>query len=205
MNAEHWKSLILVALHRNRSDKGAAFLQLATVDRQNHPRNRTVVFRGFLEGTQTIVLATDSRSEKLDQLHHNPYAAICWYFSKTREQFRLTGKVAVVGPESTPYAIAAGEQTSPQTSHQQTRQQLWGRLSDSAKVLWYWPYPKGDRESSLRFPTTPPAAAIHPPDTFVLLLFEADEVDRLELNGTPQNRTIFSLSEDGWKANAVNP
>ena len=205
MSSTPWKSLILAALHRNRSDKGARFLQLATVDLHHRPRNRTVVFRGFLEGTASVMLAVDSRSEKLEQLQSNPHAAICWYFAKTREQFRLTGTMTAIGPDSARDAISTVEGRLPDCWQQQARQRLWGRLSESAKVLWYWPCPKSDRDASLPFPTSPPLDALYPPETFVLLLFDADEVDRLELRGNPQNRTIFSRVEGGWKVNSVNP
>lgn len=45
-----WRTLLQAALHRNRSDAGVRYLQLATVDPWGHPRNRTVVFRGFFGG-----------------------------------------------------------------------------------------------------------------------------------------------------------
>ena len=177
------------------------------------------------------MLAVDSRSEKLEQLERNPHAAICWYFSKTREQFRLTGQIAIVTesgvvypqanslpdipesdrspdiPESDiPESDIPGPDSLQQSNWQQmARLQLWGRLSDSAKLLWYWPRPKGDRDDVDAFLSQPPADSIHPPDTFVLLLFDATEVDRLQLKGEPQNRTIFSHQSDGWQVRNVNP
>ncbi|MEL7474809.1 MAG: pyridoxamine 5'-phosphate oxidase family protein [Cyanobacteria bacterium P01_A01_bin.3] len=210
--ATQWKSLLLAALHRNRSDRGVRFLQLATVDRLNRPRNRTVVFRGFADDRATIMLAVDSRSEKLEQLEHNPHAAICWYFSKTREQFRLTGRITVVAESGVIHPQTNHQPDNPELTdrepgdwQQATRVQLWGRLSDSAKLLWYWPHPKGDREGAEAFLSQPPADSQHPPDTFVLLLFDATEVDRLELKGEPQNRTIFAQQTEGWQARTVNP
>ena len=212
MSETNWKSLVLAALHRNRSDKGVRFLQLATVDRHNCPRNRTVVFRGFVEGTQTIMLAVDSRSEKLEQLTHNPHAAICWYFSKTREQFRLTGTITIVtekgvlavqGTET--LAHRTSDNQRPENWQQNARLQLWGRLSGNARLLWYWPCPKGARARADSFLRQPPIESQTPPDTFVLLLFEVSEVDRLELKGVPQNRTIFSRLANNWRVRAVNP
>ncbi|MEM9567473.1 MAG: pyridoxamine 5'-phosphate oxidase family protein [Cyanobacteria bacterium P01_E01_bin.34] len=220
--ATQWKSLLLAALHRNRSDRSVRFLQLATVDCHNRPRNRTVVFRGFAEGRATIMLAVDSRSEKLEQLEHNSHAAICWYFSKTREQFRLTGQVTVVtesgvvNPSAIYYPDNAeltncestnAELTNQEQGHwqQATRLQLWEELSDSAKLLWYWPQPKGERAPTNAFLSQPPTDSLYPPDTFVLLLFNATEVDRLELRGEPQNRTIYSQRTEGWQTRTVNP
>ena len=206
-SATQWKSLLMAALHRNRSDKGVRFLQLATVDRQHRPRNRTVVFRGFADDSATIMLAVDRRSEKLEQLERNPHAAICWYFSKTREQFRLTGPVTLVTESGVvlPSATHQSVSSASDSWQQATRLQLWGRLSDSAKLLWYWPHPKGDRDRADAFLHQPPADAQHPPDTFVLLLFDATEVDRLELRGEPQNRTIFWQEAGRWLVRSVNP
>ena len=206
-SATQWKSPLMAALHRNRSDKGVRFLQLATVDRHHRPHNRTVVFRGFVDDSATIMLAVDRRSEKLEQLERNPHAAICWYFSKTREQFRLTGQVTIVTESGVVHPPATNPPVMSKSDrwYQAARLQLWSRLSDSAKLLWFWPHPKGDRERVDAFLSQPPEDSHHPPDTFVLLLFDATEVDRLELRGEPQNRTIFWQEAGRWQVRSVNP
>lgn len=135
-----WRTLLQAALHRNRSDAGVRYLQLATVDPWGHPRNRTVVFRGFLGDTDRIQLAVDSRSEKICQIAHCPLAQICWYFCKTREQFRIAGTLE---------AITADH---PDPRAQQHRQQLWQQISEKGRLLWFWPEPKG--------PLAPPEAFV---------------------------------------------
>ncbi|MFM7425627.1 MAG: pyridoxamine 5'-phosphate oxidase family protein, partial [Elainella sp.] len=91
-----WRTPLARALHRNRALAYARYFQLATVQHDGKPANRTVVFRGFLEPGNRLKLIADRRSQKIDQLAHQPWAEVCWYFPKTREQFRLSGTMAVV-------------------------------------------------------------------------------------------------------------
>ncbi|ABD00128.1 pyridoxamine 5'-phosphate oxidase [Thermostichus sp. MS-CIW-21] len=192
-----WRTLLQAALHRNRSDAGVRYLQLATVDPWGHPRNRTVVFRGFLGDTDRIQLAVDSRSEKICQIAHCPLAQICWYFCKTREQFRIAGTLE---------AITADH---PDPRAQQHRQQLWQQISEKGRLLWFWPEPKGPLAPPEAFvEELPPEKASLPPPTFVLLLLDPTEVDHLQLKGDaiyPQRRTLYERSPQGWKCRAVNP
>jgi pyridoxamine 5'-phosphate oxidase len=192
-----WRTLLQAALHRNRSDAGVRYLQLATVDPWGHPRNRTVVFRGFLGDTDRIQLAVDSRSEKICQIAHSPLAQICWYFCKTREQFRIAGTLE---------AITADH---PDPRAQQHRQQLWQQISEKGRLLWFWPEPKGPLAPPEAFvEELPPEKASLPPPTFVLLLLDPTEVDHLQLKGDaiyPQRRTLYERSPQGWKCRAVNP
>jgi pyridoxamine 5'-phosphate oxidase len=102
---------IAAALHRQ--GREGRFLQMATVDPQGYPRNRTVVFRGW-QGECRLILATDSRSEKIHDLRACPYTELCWYFSKTREQFRLFGRVELLEEGSgDPNAIRPGSRSVP--------------------------------------------------------------------------------------------
>jgi PPOX class probable FMN-dependent enzyme len=192
-----WRTLLQAALHRNRSDAGVRYLQLATVDPWGHPRNRTVVFRGFLGDTDRIQLAVDSRSEKICQIAHCPLVQICWYFCKTREQFRIAGTLE---------AITADH---PDPRAQQHRQQLWQQISEKGRLLWFWPEPKGPLAPPEAFvEELPPEKASLPPPTFVLLLLDPTEVDHLQLKGDaiyPQRRTLYERSPQGWKCRAVNP
>ncbi|MEN9226164.1 MAG: pyridoxamine 5'-phosphate oxidase family protein [Thermostichus sp. HHBFW_bins_43] len=192
-----WRARLQAALHRNRSDPGARYLQLATVDPQGHPRNRTVVFRGFLGHSDCIQLAVDSRSEKIQQIAHCPQAQICWYFSKTREQFRIAGTLEAI----------AADHPDPQAQRQ--RQQLWQQISEKGRLLWFWPEPKGCLAPSEAFVQELPAENVaEPPQTFVVLLLEPTEVDHLQLKGDqayPQRRTVYERSPQGWQRQAVNP
>lgn len=192
-----WRAMLQAALHRNRSDPSARYLQLATVDPRGHPRNRTVVFRGFLEQSDCIQLAVDGRSEKIRQIAHCPHAQLCWYFGKTREQFRIAGTLQAI----------TADHPDPQALTQ--RLHLWQQISEKGRLLWFWPEPKAHLAPSEAFvqELSPDKAAV-PPDTFVVLWLDPTEVDHLQLKGDPiypQLRTVYERSPHGWQHRAVNP
>ncbi|ERN42883.1 PPOX class probable FMN-dependent enzyme, alr4036 family [Rubidibacter lacunae KORDI 51-2] len=190
-----WRSPIARALHRNRSDAHARFFQLATVMPDGRPANRTVVFRGFFPNTDTLEVVTDARSEKVAQIDRQPWGEVCWYFTKTREQFRIAGRLKFVSADATDADL------------QRERQERWYDLSDSARLQFIWPQPKASRDSDRNaFFVKAPAANTKPASTFNLLLVEPVAVDWLELRGDPQNRTLFLQTDDGkWSVRSVNP
>ncbi len=187
-----WRSQLARALHRNRAVPFRKFLQLATVRSDNTPANRTVVFRGFLEGSNQLMFISDRRSEKISQLQQNPNAEACWYFTKTREQFRISGQLSVVTDKSTNLAFS------------QARQQLWQRISDSARLQFAWPQPKAIRIDTSE--VEPPAPDEQTPlSTFCLMLLDPYSVDYLSLRGEPQDREIYQRQEEKWLSHSVNP
>ncbi|KAA8516196.1 hypothetical protein F0562_019375 [Nyssa sinensis] len=92
-----WKQLLLNALESNSNLKHASFFQLATIGSNGGPSNRTVVFRGFQENSDKILIHTDCRTRKIDDLKHCPVAEICWYFTDSWEQFRINGRIDIIG------------------------------------------------------------------------------------------------------------
>lgn len=188
-----WRSLLADALHRNRSEPHSRYLQLATVQADGRPANRTLVFRGFLDNTHQLKFVTDSRSQKVDQIEHQPWAEACWYFTITREQFRLAGTLTLVGANH------------PDSRLQQARQASWQDLSDAARLQFTWPHPRENRADSSTF-SPPPPDPEKPLESFCLLLLEPVQVDHLELRGDPQNRCLYRLdSSQAWSTQAINP
>ncbi len=186
-----WRIPLARALHRNRALAYARYFQLATLRPDGKPANRTVVFRGFLEPGNRLKIIADRRSEKIDQLAHQPWAEACWYFPKTREQFRLSGEMVVVQAESTDSGL------------QQARQTQWQDLSDNARLQFVWPQPRQPR-SETGFTPDPPDP-LQPPDNFCLLLLAPLTVDHLELRSEPQNRSLYRCLDAVWTVEAVNP
>ncbi|MEA5517064.1 Npun_F5749 family FMN-dependent PPOX-type flavoprotein [Nodularia sp. UHCC 0506] len=193
MSIAPWRSAIAHALHRNRSLVYARYLQIATVRENNRPANRTVVFRGFLEDSNQLKFITDARSDKVYQIQQQPWAEICWYFPNTREQFRISGCLTLIGDD---------------TSHpiQSARIKIWQELSDAARLQFAWPHPGQARvDQPKAFEPSPPNPA-QPMPNFCLLLLEPQEVDHLELRGEPQNRRIYCLNEQQeWSTQEINP
>ncbi|MEO0866896.1 MAG: Npun_F5749 family FMN-dependent PPOX-type flavoprotein [Cyanobacteria bacterium J06642_11] len=194
MSLPPWRSPIARALHRNRSRPYCRYLQLATVDTTGKPANRTVVFRGFVDDCLQIV--TDGRSHKTRELQAHPWAEACWYFTVTREQFRIAGALTLVGPDAEGIV----------------RQHAWQGLSPKARQQFYWPHPGHPREAAAEF-STEEQVSEQPPDSFWVLLLQAQKVDYLNLKGDPQDRRIYErICEPGtdnlteaWRVSAVNP
>ncbi|MGB3403289.1 MAG: Npun_F5749 family FMN-dependent PPOX-type flavoprotein [Microcoleaceae cyanobacterium] len=192
MNVAPWRSQISGALHRNRSLVYARYLQLATVRSDGRPANRTVVFRGFYDPFNQLQFVTDRRSEKIDQIVNCSWAEACWYFPKTREQFRLLGELKIIDIENNNSELS------------QLRQTLWQKLSDSGRSQFYWPSPAAAKAETKAF--DPPPQSEDPPETFCVLLLQPQQVDHLELRGTPQNRHHYSFDpQQGWLTKSINP
>jgi len=198
-----WGALLQGALHRNRSQPHSRFVQLATVDRAGRPHCRTVVFRGLqpvIQPTQSdsgpvLQFVTDRRSEKITDLSHSPIVEICWYFAKTREQFRISGAIAVVTAES-PDPIGQGQ-----------RHHLWHNLSDAARLQFAWPDPGQPRSPQEAF-TPPTPDPLQPLENFCILLLTPHQIDYLSLRGNPQDRYLYQRSiapPHTWTAQTVNP
>ncbi|MEE3718279.1 Npun_F5749 family FMN-dependent PPOX-type flavoprotein [Tumidithrix elongata RA019] len=196
MELAPWRSLLDRNLDLHQNQPEARFLQLATIDLDGYPANRTVVFRGFLPDTNHLKFVCDRRSPKIQQIALNPLAEACWYFPKTREQFRLRGKLRAIDHAS-------------KSDLQTARQIAWQELSDAGRVQFGWPHSRQPRVSDpAAFLPLPPSPET-PLDTFCLLLLDPIQIDRLELYGEPQNRSIYVCEirdrQQVWSVQAVNP
>lgn len=190
-----WRSAIARALHRNRSLPNARYVQLATVDRDLRPRNRSLVFRGWLEPGSQVKFVSDIRSTKAINLlaDTSPYAEACWYFPKTREQFRLSGTLALV-------TAAASN-----TSYSKARQEAWQQLSDSGRIQFDWGTPGADRSEDPQAFNPPQPDAQQPSKNFCLLLLDIAAVTHLELHGEPQSCYLYELLNQEWQMRSINP
>lgn len=192
MTLAPWRSPLARALHLNRSLVYARYVQLATVQVDGHPSNRTVVFRGFLDDSNQLKFVVDARSEKITDIRFSPWGAVCWYFPKSREQFRLAGVLTLIHADF------------PDEPLQAVRSRQWQELSDSARLQFAWADPGKPRASQETF-SPPPPDSQHPLPEFCLLLLDPAEVDHLELRGEPQNRHCYQQSDQGWLVHNVNP
>jgi pyridoxamine 5'-phosphate oxidase len=173
-----WRSSLARSLHLNRAKPHSRYFQLATVTPAGDPRNRTVVFRGFVANTNQIKIVTDLGSQKIVQIQEKPRGEICWYFTQTREQFRLCGFLILV------------QESHPEPRLQQERSRTWEALSDAARVQFAVP------ESQEIAP---------PPSNFCLLLLDPQRVYHLQLRITPQCRWLYERDERGqWTQQIVS-
>ncbi len=192
VNPAPWRSPLSRNLHLHRSQPESRYFQLATVSSAGYPSNRTVVFRGFREGTDDIQIISDRRSAKISHLQTNPYGEICWYFPKTREQFRIFGTMELITAD-----------TADPTS-QNLRGTVWQAISDSARQQFTWAQPASPRPDNADFPVGV-ADPQTPHDNFCLLLLTPTKCDRLLLKGNPQNRYIYVKQGSEWQIQHVYP
>lgn len=194
MSVAPWRSPLSQSLHENRSLAYSRYLQLATVQVNGHPANRTLVFRGFLEDSEQLKFVIDARSQKPDQINYQPWAEACWYFPETREQFRIFGSLTLVKADELNTAL------------DQARQTTWQELSDAARSQFAWPDPGKPKADPAAFKPPPPNPN-EPLENFCLLLLQPVQIDHLQLRSDPQNRTIYSWHDDkqAWSTQAINP
>ena len=179
-----WRTLLDAAIDVTQ----ARFAQLATVRADGRPANRTVVVRGLLDPGGRPIVTTDSRSAKFDQLAADPRAELCWWFPETREQFRLSGRVAVVGPDD----------------DDATRLRIWSELPELSRRSFTWPSPDKPRAVPPDFHMDGPAPGA-PPTCFVLLVLDPEEVEHLDLKPQPHERSRYVRGPEGWSVERVNP
>lgn len=188
-----WRASLVLALYRNRHVAQSRYLQLATIRGDGRPANRTVVFRGFLGDTHSIMVVTDTRSAKVRELDAVPWAEACWFFPMTREQFRLGGVAVVLREEAEDGA------------DRQARRDAWRSLADATRQSFTWPAPGEPRDPLVPFAETVPDPD-DPPPSFGLLVLDPVEVDHLELDGSPQNRWAYRRDDAGqWTGGEINP
>ena len=190
-----WRSSVARALHRNRSLPNARYVQLATVDRQHRPKNRTVVFRGWLEPQSQLKFVVDIRSPKAQDLlsGSSNQAEICWYFPKTREQFRISGELLLVAAKCLT------------DSYCKAREEAWQQMSASGRIQFDWATPGANRSADPDSFNPPQPDEKQPLDNFCLLLLNPHGVDHLELRGEPQSRYRYELVDGVWVMRQINP
>ena len=193
-----WRTRIDGSIARSRKVRGGNFVQIATVGEDGRPRCRTVVFRGFADvgdGREAMRMITDARSGKVAQVERSPACEMVWWFSKTSEQYRISGDLELVGP------------THSSTHLLQARRQQWGNLSDKAREQFFWDPPAKPFSGDPDVPTGGRDVSgdlLAPPDSFLLLLLHPNSVSYLRLtdNFAQQDETT---TDKAWSSHRVNP
>lgn len=206
-----WREPLARALHRNRALAYSRYFQLATVRPDGRPANRTVVFRGFRPGSDDLMLISDRRSQKNQQIGLNAGGEVCWYFPKTREQFRITGRLSCI------------DNATESAASQALRMQIWNSISRKAKDQFHWPMPgeiradddteESNSEASFAIASAtvkrslPQTVEVRKPaPEFSVIFIFPFCVDYLELRGEPQNRYRYDLNEEcQWTRISLNP
>jgi pyridoxamine 5'-phosphate oxidase len=190
-----WRTLLATAQTANPVSH-MPFAQLATVaagtqGHETRPSVRTVAIRGFLDDGR-LLITTDTRNDKITDLAEHPLCELCWYFTQTREQFRLSARAQIV----------AAPQARLEAKLEAAMQGTWQARRDVSRNSFTWPQPKRKRGEAAEFALQ---AGTTPPDNFALLLLDVITVDYLNVLVQPNERTLFTKLGGQWLARAVNP
>jgi PPOX class probable FMN-dependent enzyme len=183
-----WIGELQSAISREFGDKPAV-ATLATIDKAGAPRARTVICRRVTDDG-SIVITSDSRTEKVEQLKASPQAEIVIYLPNLREQYRVLGAARIIGsaPSDAPL-----------------RQELWRGLSDSTRATFHWPSPgarKIDPDDSFAIAVN----ADQPiPQNFDVIVIRPKRVEHLQLWAQPHRRRRWMLAGKWSAASELNP
>ncbi len=175
-----WRQELKSARKKEGKLSSSRWFQLCTVNGNNEPRIRTVVFRGW-QKESSILIFTDKRSEKISHLKSNSNAEILWLFYKSKSQFRFKGEMKELNDNN----------------------QYWDSLSNRSKATWFWQHPGKERVKSIQ-PSVIDSSNLNKPENFVVLEFEINSVDLLKLV-TPIHKRYTWNRENNWKKFEINP
>ena len=179
-NLPSWRQDLKSTRKKEGKSPSNKWIQLATVNKKNQPRLRTVVFRGWHKDSSMIIF-TDRRSEKIEHLRHNPKAEILWLFLKSKTQYRFKGEIIELCDNKN----------------------YWDTLSEKSKSSWFWRSP-GDRINPKLQSAYEILSNLPKSENFVVLNFEVDSVDLLKLE-QPINRRYLWKKNNKWKKIEINP
>ena len=207
----------------NVTDGAFAVFQLATIDAHSGvPRVRTLVFRG-LEGEERpmILATTDIRSGKVQDMAQKADVEACWWVEGRQEQFRMTGRGWVVGPDARTHVDVPGLALD----WDKKRREMFNSMSARMRASWCVPVAPGEKvvggyEATKGWRTTLAGLGeeferIGEEEkrdvevafaNFGLVVIEPIEVDFLELGVEPNRRTVSRHEEGkGWVEEEVVP
>jgi pyridoxamine 5'-phosphate oxidase len=146
-----WRQRLVRSLHVNRSQAQSKYFQVASVSKDGLPKNRTMVFRGFIPESLNLISVTDSRSDKvLDwQLTTPKKFEICWYFASSREQYRIAGHISLVSNEILKTMHNSDSKIKTGFFSEKFLRQQWANLSRGAQEQFFWPSPRAPFDSKV--------------------------------------------------------
>ena len=178
VNLPEWRLSIKSSNNKEGKSVSKRWVQIATTSKDNLPRLRTVVFRGWSE-VNSMLIYTDRRSEKIKDININNNVELLWLFAKSKSQYRLKGEA---------YEIKENIR-------------FWNNLSENSKTTWFWPNP-GEKLSQ-RSAYDPPSK-LERPETFSVLEVKMNYVELLKLERPIHKRCSWS-KDNAWKRIELNP
>lgn len=165
--AEAWER-VLARINEAVTESGHPFryVTLATVDKNNTPRQRTVVLRDFSKD-RMFTIYTDSRSDKVHEIRDNDSVSLLFYDDREKLQLRVIGNASVVkAGEEYKWYWENGGSRSP---HSYTSVVPPGTEIEKPKEAYHW-----------HLEGTP---------NFCLIKIEAERMEFLQLDGVKHIRS----------------
>ena len=179
-NLPIWRQELQSARKKEGKSPLNRWMQLSTVTSNNEPRIRTVVFRGWGKESSMLIF-TDSRSEKFEHLKNNSNAEVLWLFLRSKSQFRFKGNLKELVANT----------------------KYWDSLSERSKSTWFWQHPGKEIDTNIQFSQIIPTN-LNKPESFVVLEFEIFSVELLKLV-TPIHKRYIWNKKDSWRKIEINP
>lgn len=173
-----WKQELIASQNKEGKSTSNRWIQIATVNKNNEPRLRTVIFRDWIK-EDTMIIYTDGRSQKIEEIKENNNVEILWLFLKDKTQYRFKGKAYLIKDNI----------------------KQWNNLSRKAKETWFWPKPGGEfiKENDLKVHKN-----LKKPNNFLILGINISSVDILKLV-QPKHKRYFWQKEREWECVELNP
>jgi len=173
-----WRQELKSSQKKEGKSPSNRWIQMATITKNNQPRIRTVVFRGWLDNDSMLIF-TDKRSQKIKDLEDNNNVEILWLFIKSKSQFRFKGQAFKIIDDIS----------------------YWNNLTENVKDTWFWPKPGEPlSQNKLVIDTN----KIEKPYNFSVFQIKIDSVDLLKLE-KPIHKRYFWNKQDLWRRLEVNP
>ena len=177
-NLPEWRLAIKSSKNKEGKSFSKRWIQIATTSEDNLPRLRTVVFRGWSDA-HSMLIYTDRRSEKINDINNNKNVELLWLFPKSKSQYRLKGEADEI-KENTKF---------------------WDNLSENSKATWYWPNPGGKLSQKSDYDTP---KKLERPKTFTVLEVKINYVELLKLEKPIHKRYSWSKDKE-WRRIELNP
>ena len=154
------------------------WIQIATVNNNNEPRLRTVVFRGWLKDNSMLIY-TDNRTEKVKDIKNNNKVEVLWLFTKSKSQFRFKGEANIVHDDI----------------------KYWEALNYKSRSTWFWPNPGYEFNNQDYFKDFDREEK---PVNFLVFEIIIHKVELLKLEKPLHKRYIWEESNN-WIKKKINP
>lgn len=208
MNYPIWRQQLVRSFHLHRSKPEAKYFQVASVDQDEKPHLRTMVFRDFVDNCNSFIAITDSRSEKIAHWRDRPESELHWYFAKSREQYRFRCQVALIQiTDNDKNVNIIGKLGMPPEDAKALMIKTWDKLSDSARNSFSAAAPKTSLEIDTpeKEHAQQEKRASDVSEHFSLVIFEPYAADYLDLKTRPHTRQLSCLKETRWESQNVHP